>query len=167
MLAPVLIVMGVSGSGKSSVGKAIAEAGYRIFIDGDDLHPQANIDKMSQGVPLTDEDRKGWLDTIAQEAMTMIRRRETGIITCSALKRQYRDQLRSGISSINFLYLKASYEKVSQQLATRQGHFMPVSLLRSQFDLLQEPDEAEKDVITVAVQDSLEATIAVALNELI
>ena len=166
MLAPVLIVMGVSGSGKSSVGKAIAEAGYRIFIDGDDLHPQANINKMSQGIPLTDEDRKGWLDTIAQEAMRITERGQEGLIACSALKLQYRNQLRSGISSVNFLYLKASYEKVRQQLTARQGHFMPVSLLKSQFDSLQEPDEGEGDVITVEVQDSLEATIAIALKEL-
>lgn len=167
MVAPVLIIMGVSGSGKSSVGKAIAEAWKRVFMDGDDLHPQANIDKMSRGIPLTDGDRQGWLDTIVAEAMTIIEKGENGIITCSALKRQYRDRLRSGISSVNFLYLKASYEKVSQQLEARQGHFMPVSLLRSQFDLLQEPDEAEEDVITVEIQDSLEATIALALKKLV
>lgn len=167
MIAPILIIMGVSGSGKTSVGNAIAEEGKCIFMDGDDLHPRVNIDKMSRGIPLTDGDRQGWLDTIIAEAVTIIRSGNTGVITCSALKRQYRDRLRSGISSINFLYLKASYEKVSQQLATRQGHFMPVSLLRSQFDLLQEPDEAEKDVITVEVQDGLEATIAMALKELI
>lgn len=167
MVAPVLIIMGVSGSGKTSVGKAIAEEQKRIFMDGDDLHPQVNIEKMSRGIPLTDGDRQGWLDTIVAEAVTFTRSGNTGVITCSALKRQYRDRLRSGISPISFLYLKASYEKVSQQLENRQGHFMPVSLLRSQFDLLQEPDEAETDVITVAVQDSLEATIAMALKELI
>ncbi len=166
MLATVLIVMGVSGSGKSSVGKAIAEARRGIFIDGDDLHPQANIDKMSQGIPLTDEDRQGWLNTIAQQAMNMVERGAMGLLTCSALKRQYRNQLRSRISSLRFLYLKASYDKVLQQLQARKGHFMPVSLLKSQFDLLEEPDEGEEDVITVEVQDSLEATIATALKKL-
>ncbi|WP_394365426.1 gluconokinase [Niabella yanshanensis] len=159
--------MGVSGSGKSSVGKAIADEQKRVFIDGDDLHPQANINKMSKGIPLTDADRQGWLDTIVTGAKTMIRRGKAGVMTCSALKRQYRDRLRSGISSVKFLYLKASYEKVSQQSGARQGHFMPVSLLRSQFDLLQEPDETEEDVITVEVQESLEATIAIALKELV
>ncbi|MGE9314185.1 gluconokinase [Niabella sp. CJ426] len=167
MIAQILIIMGVSGSGKTSVGKSIAKEQKRIFMDGDDLHPRANINKMSQGIPLTDEDRQGWLDTIVAEAKTIVKRGETGIIACSALKRQYRDRLRSGISSINFLYLKASYEKVSQQLAARQGHFMPVSLLRSQFDLLQEPDEGEADVTTVEVQDNLEATIAIALKALV
>ena len=167
MIAPILIVMGVSGSGKSSVGKAVANEQKRVFIDGDDLHPRVKVDKMSRGIPLTDGDRQGWLDTIIAEAVTITRSGNTGVITCSALKRQYRDRLRSGISSIIFLYLKASYEKVSQQLATRQGHFMPASLLKSQFDLLQELDEAEMGVITVAVQDSLEATIAMALKELI
>lgn len=167
MIAQILIIMGVSGSGKTSVGKAIAKEQERIFMDGDDLHSHANIDKMSRGIPLTDGDRQGWLDTIVAEAKTIVKRGETGLIACSALKRQYRDRLRSGINSISFLYLKASYEKVSQQLAARQGHFMPASLLKSQFDLLQEPDEAEVDVITVEVQDNLEATIATALKALV
>ncbi|MCH5718499.1 gluconokinase [Niabella hibiscisoli] len=164
MMASIVIVMGVSGSGKTSVGEAIAKVQQRIFIDGDDLHPQVNVDKMSQGIALTDEDREGWLNTIVREAVIMNNSGKAGLITCSALKRRYRDRLRSGIASVVFVYLKASYDKVLQQLATRSGHFMPVSLLGSQFELLEEPDESEDDVVTIEVQESLEATIAVVLK---
>lgn len=166
MAGAVFIVMGVSGSGKTSVGEAIAQQQQVLFIDGDDLHPQANIDKMSRGIPLTDEDRLGWLDTIIQEALAVTGKGEKVVITCSALKQQYRDQLRTGIGSITFLYLKASYQKVFQQLEGRQGHFMPVSLLRSQFALLEEPAQRERDVITIEVQETLDKTITLVLKKL-
>ncbi|MCH5687782.1 gluconokinase, GntK/IdnK-type [Niabella sp. W65] len=111
MAGAVFIVMGVSGSGKTSVGEAIAQQQQVLFIDGDDLHPQANIDKMSRGIPLTDEDRLGWLDTIIQEALAVTGKGEKVVITCSALKQQYRDQLRTGIGSITFCILKRLTKK--------------------------------------------------------
>ncbi len=167
MAGAIIIIMGVSGSGKTSVGEAMADKQQRLFIDGDDLHPQANIDKMSQGIPLADEDREEWLNTIIREAAAIVEKGDKGIITCSALKRRYRNRLRFGIASVAFVYLKASYPKVLQQLEARTGHFMPVSLLKSQFELLEEPDETEADVITVEVQESLQATIAFALEKLV
>lgn len=166
MTGAVFIVMGVSGSGKTSVGEAIALKQKILFIDGDDLHPHANIDKMSRGIPLTDEDRQGWLDTIIAEALAVISKGGRVVITCSALKQQYRHRLRAGIGSITFLYLKASYSKVLQQLEGRQGHFMPVSLLQSQFALLEEPGPPEVDVITIEVQETLDETIALVLKKL-
>lgn len=164
MAGSIIIVMGVSGSGKTSVGKAIARAWNCAFMDGDDLHPSANINKMSKGIPLTDEDREGWLDIIVRECVAIIQNGKQMVITCSALKRKYRDKLRSGVASVTFVYLKAAYDKVFQQLEGRQDHFMPVSLLKSQFAVLEEPGKQEDDVLTIEVQESLDDTVAVILR---
>ncbi len=166
MCAQIIIVMGVSGCGKTTIGKIIADVKRFVFVDGDDLHPQTNIKKMQSGIPLNDEDRSSWLKQIIQTACTVAADGNSCVIACSALKRKYRDVLRAGIQNISFVFLKASYEKVYQQMVTRKSHFMPMDLLKSQFDTLEEPAADEKDVITIAVSGGLKETAAATLQEL-
>jgi gluconokinase len=132
--------MGVSGCGKSTVGAALAERLDVPFADADDLHPQANIAKMTAGHPLDDDDRRAWLDAVGQ---WLAAHGDGGVISCSALKRDYRDRLRGHCPSTVFLYLSGSPEVIAARQATRKGHFMPTSLLRSQFEALEplRPDE--------------------------
>ena len=136
----VIVVMGVSGSGKTTVGTALAEALGVEYAEADAFHPQANIEKMSSGVPLTDEDRAPWLEAIA----TWIREHQAtgGVVTSSALKRRYRDVLRSG-GDVWFAHLDGDRETLAERMKTRSGHFMPVSLLDSQLADLEplQPDE--------------------------
>ena len=134
----IIYVMGVSGSGKSTVGKLLAERLGYPFFDGDDYHPQANVDKMSRGEALNDGDRKGWLQILNEIAK---QHRESGaIIVCSALKKKYRNELRSDLGEdCEFLYLKGSIAVITERLSKRKGHFMPKELLQSQFDTLEEP----------------------------
>ena len=134
----IIYVMGVSGSGKSTVGKLLAERLGYPFFDGDDYHPQANVDKMSRGEALNDGDRKGWLQILNEIAK---QHRESGaIIVCSALKKKYRNELRSDLGEdCEFLYLKGSITAITERLSQRKGHFMPKELLQSQFDTLEEP----------------------------
>lgn len=136
-----LVIMGVAGCGKSTVGVALSERLGVPYIDGDDLHPQTNLDKMRQGVPLTDTDRWPWLDAVGQVLAT----RAPVIVGCSALKRAYRDRLRDAAGApIRFIYLSGSRAEISRRMADRDGHFMPLSLLDSQFAALEPPgpDEA-------------------------
>ncbi|MGJ7030240.1 gluconokinase [Niabella hirudinis] len=147
-----IIIMGVSGSGKTTVGKAVAQMrGYR-FIDGDDLHPVANIEKMRSGAPLTDEDRRDWLLRIHQEMKELNAAGISVVVACSALKRKYREVLRDGLDML-FFYLKGSSLQVGALLKARQGHFMPVQLLQSQFEALEEPTGAETDCVTIPITD--------------
>ncbi|WP_340540393.1 gluconokinase [Nocardioides sp. GXZ039] len=138
---PLIVVMGVSGSGKSVVGAALAQRLRVPYEDADDLHPPANITKMSAGHPLDDEDRYPWLEIIgawlAGHVLT------GGVMSCSALKRKYRDQLRRHVADVRFLYLEGSHELIAARQASRPGHFMPASLLASQFATLEPlaPDE--------------------------
>ncbi|MCH5598612.1 gluconokinase [Niabella ginsengisoli] len=164
MKARAIIVMGVSGSGKTSVGKALAAASEIPFIDGDDLHSQSNISKMEQGLPLTDEDRFDWFNSIIDAATKMIAGGTSCVFACSALKKKYREKLRNEIDPVCFVYLKASYERVYQHLLDRKGHFMPVSLLKNQFDILEEPGVEEEDVITIEVTDKLYDTVSATLQ---
>jgi len=166
MRSQIIIVMGVSGCGKTTIGKIIADVKKSVFVDGDDLHPQTNIKKMQSGIPLNDEDRSGWLKRIIQTACTVATSGNNCVIACSALKRKYRDALRAGIQNISFVFLKASYEKVYQQMVTRKSHFMPMDLLKSQFDTLEEPAANEKDVITIVVSGGPEETAAATLQAL-
>ncbi len=145
-LPTVLVVMGVSGTGKSTIAGLLAERlGWRLE-EGDDLHPPANVARMEQGVPLTDEDRWPWLDRVAAWIDRQGRAGEPGIITCSALRRAYRDRLRR--ANVVFVHLAGTREVISARLATRSGHFMPLSLLQSQLDTLEPPGPDER-VITV------------------
>ncbi|WOA53468.1 gluconokinase [Dickeya solani] len=154
-----IILMGVSGSGKSSVGARLAREINAKFIDGDDLHPRANIQKMASGQPLNDDDRAPWLERLNDAAYSLLHKNETGIIVCSALKKRYRDRLREGNDGMVFLYLKGSFEVILQRHQARAGHFMPTGLLQSQFDALEEPDETETDVITVDINGQMDQAV--------
>jgi gluconokinase len=136
-----LVVMGVSGSGKSTVGAALAQRLRVPFADADDLHPPENIAKMSAGEALDDHDRHPWLETVGE---WLAAHPDGGVMSCSALKRKYRDQLRHHVPGLTFLLLEGSMEVIARRQASRPGHFMPASLLRSQFATLEplQPDEA-------------------------
>jgi gluconokinase len=137
-----LVVMGVSGSGKSTVGAALAQRLRVPFEDGDDLHPPANIAKMSAGEALDDHDRHPWLEAIGE--WLAAHEATGGVVSCSALKRKYRDQLRRHVRHLEFVHLEGTREVIAARQATRPGHFMPASLLTSQFATLEPlaPDEA-------------------------
>lgn len=132
-----VIVMGVSGCGKTTVGKSLAErTGWR-FAEGDDFHPKANIDKMAVGVPLEDDDRWPWLEDIAAWVRSHANRGHNTIVTCSALKRSYRDLLIQEMPWMGFVHLHGTLEVLTDRMKHRSGHFMPVSLLTSQIDTLE------------------------------
>ena len=153
-----LIVMGVSGSGKSTVAGALGERlGWR-FEDGDSFHPTSNVEKMRAGHPLTDEDRWPWLNAIADEVARVCNKGEHVIIACSALKHTYRDVLLRGRDDVRFVFLKGTQELIADRLAHRKGHFMPPGLLTSQFNTL-EPPEAGEHVITASIDESVEAIV--------
>jgi gluconokinase len=139
MVAPI-VVMGVSGSGKSTVGAALAQRLRVPFADADDFHPPANIAKMTAGHPLDDDDRYPWLEAIGE---WLAARQSGGVMSCSALKRRYRDQMRRHRADVEFLHLAGSPEVIGRRQASRPGHFMPAALLASQFRTLEplEPDE--------------------------
>lgn len=160
-----LIVMGVSGSGKSTVAKALGDRlGWR-FEDGDSFHPPSNVAKMAAGHPLTDEDRWPWLNAIADEIGRICKGAGHVIIACSALKHAYRDVLLRGRSDVRFIFLKGPQELIAGRLAHRKGHFMPPELLTSQFRTLEPPDAGEH-VITVSIEGSVEAIVDDVLRQL-
>jgi carbohydrate kinase (thermoresistant glucokinase family) len=142
----IVVVMGVSGSGKTTVAVLLAAALGCQFQEGDDLHPAANVEKMSRGKPLNDADRLPWLRKIAAEIDGWRSRRESGVLTCSALKRSYRDIIIGDRPDVALVYLKGSYELIHRRMAARQEHFMPVALLDSQFAALQEPAPDEHPI---------------------
>ncbi|MBR0776442.1 gluconokinase [Bradyrhizobium diazoefficiens] len=153
-----LIVMGVSGSGKSTIAAALGERlGWR-FEDGDSFHPASNVEKMRAGHPLTDEDRWPWLNAIADEIERVCKRGEQVIIACSALKHTYRDVLLRGRDDVRFVFLKGTQELIADRLAHRKGHFMPPGLLTSQFDTL-EPPEPSEHVIMASIDETVEAIV--------
>lgn len=137
--------MGVSGSGKTTVGRAIAARVGWPFLDGDDLHSPESVARMAAGIPLTDADRWPWLDRIA--AWIAARQGEPGIVACSALKRVYRDRLREADRDLRFVYLKATPQQIADRLARRTAHFFPPALARAQFNDLQEPGPDENPII--------------------
>ena len=142
----IIIICGVSGAGKTTVGKLLAgELGWR-FIEADDFHPAANIQKLRIGHPLTDEDRWPWLDCLRKQIEQLLAAGENAVLACSALKRAYRDRLRVS-GEVKFVFLRGDYALVEKQLRGRRGHFMNPELLRSQFDDVQEPraDETRID----------------------
>lgn len=142
-----IVVLGVSGSGKSLIGKNIADKlGYRFF-DGDDFHSKANVDKMSQGIPLTDEDRKDWLATLN----ALLIDNPTAVIACSGLKPEYRTMLRQGLDHVAMVYLKGSIDTIWERHQKRDGHyFNGRQMLESQFSTLIEPTEEEAFIIDIA-----------------
>jgi gluconokinase len=140
-MTTVLVLMGVSGTGKSTVAGLLAGRLSWDFEDGDDLHPEANVAKMASGHPLTDDDRWPWLDRVARWIQHQIAAGRPGIITCSALKRSYRDRLRA--PGVTFVYLHGTQELIAERLAKRHGHYMPPGLLESQFADLEPPGQDE------------------------
>ena len=143
-----IVVMGVSGAGKSTVGKLIAARLDCPFRDADSFHPKANIEKMSRGAPLTDADRWPWLNAIAAWIAEHRAAGTTCVVTCSALKRAYRDVLVGTRPDVRLVYLKGRHDLIARRIATRHGHFMPPELLDSQFAALEEPQAAERPIVT-------------------
>ena len=145
---PVIVVMmGVSGSGKTTVAALLSAALGWQFQEGDDLHPLANVEKMRSGTPLTDADRLPWLRTIAAEIDRWRERGTSGVVTCSALKRAYRDIIIGNRPEVQLVYLKGSLDLIRSRLAARHEHFMPAALLESQFATLQEPTPDEHAIV--------------------
>jgi len=134
--------MGVSGSGKTTVARLFAEKTGAIFYEGDDFHPPANVSKMRQGIPLTDNDRAEWLSALRDIIVGSLARNELAAITCSALKAKYREQLQGGNARVKFVLLAGPYELIEERLKKRAGHFMPPALLASQFADLEPPSDA-------------------------
>lgn len=159
------VIMGVSGSGKSTVGKAIADHFKASFIDGDDLHPRANIIKMKSGIPLDDEDRKPWLERINDVFFSFENRHQSGVVVCSALKKKYRDMLREGNEGLIFVHLYGSKDLIRERMSRRQGHFMKEEMLNSQFAALEFPD-SEADVINVDISGSPEEIVKKAVSQI-
>ena len=147
MTLPVLVVMGVSGSGKSTVARPLAERLGWPFQEGDALHPPANIAKMAAGIPLDDADRGPWLAAIAGWIAERLRAGTGGVVTCSALRRAYRDRLREAGNGVIFIYLTGSKAVIAARMARRHGHFMPVALLDSQVATLEAPRPDEHAVM--------------------
>jgi gluconokinase len=150
--APVVVVMGVSGSGKSSIGEALAARLHWAFQEGDALHPAANIAKMSAGIALTDADRWPWLDAIADWIGARLHAGEAGVVTCSALRRVYRDRLRQAGAGVRFVYPEVARDELERRMRSRQ-HFMPPSLLDSQLQTLEPPTADEQAIVLDAATD--------------
>ena len=154
-MARPIVVMGVSGSGKSTVGAALAQRLRVPFADADDFHPPENIAKMTAGRPLDDDDRHPWLESIGE---WLALHGDGGVMSCSALKRKYRDQLRRHCAEVEFLHLAGSLETIGRRQASRPGHFMPASLLASQFETLEPLDPDERGV-TININQSLDSIV--------
>ncbi|MVT05439.1 gluconate kinase [Enterobacter sp. 10-1] len=164
MAGQCIILMGVSGTGKTTVGQALAQALGAKFIDGDDLHPRQNIVKMAASQPLNDEDRGPWLERIADVIFSLEQKNESGVLVCSALKKRYRDRLREGSGNLRFLWLTGEYECILQRMQQRKGHFMPEALLRSQFAALETPDASESDILAVDIAPDVASIVAQSLH---
>jgi len=153
--AMVVIVMGVTGAGKTTIARALAESLGWEFHDGDDLHTDASKRRMHQGIPLNDADRAPWLSAIRKLIETMLASGRNGVVACSALKQSYRDEIVVDPTSVKVVYLKGSKEMIAERLHDRGGHFMNPDLLQSQFDTLEEP----RDAIVVDVAAAPEAIV--------
>lgn len=164
-LPVVLVLMGVSGSGKTTVARLIADRLHWAFEEGDALHPPANVAKMAAGHPLDDDDRAPWLAKVADWVDARLDAGESGVITCSALKRKYRALIDRRGERVEFVYLHGSRDLVASRLAHRQGHFMPSSLLASQFETLEEP-AADEPVIRVEIGATPQAIADAVLHAL-
>lgn len=164
-LPAVLVVMGVCGAGKSTIGALLAQRLGWTFVDGDAFHPPANLDKLRRSVPLGDADRGAWLRAIAAWIDDIRRAGGHGVVACSALKRAYREVLVGGRSDVRLVYLRGERALVAQRMAARSGHVMPVQLLDSQYDTLEEPG-ADEEPLVVAVDAPPDAVVDAILRRL-
>ena len=153
-----LVVMGVSGSGKSTIGESVAKRLHWSYEDGDKFHPASNVAKMSAGEPLTDEDRWPWLQAIADEIDRLAASGARAVIACSALKRAYREILVHGRDDVRIVFLDGAQELIAERLAARKGHFMPPGLLDSQFRTLERPTPDE-GAVAVSIDAPVEAIV--------
>jgi gluconokinase len=154
-----IILMGVSGSGKTTIGNALSSQLDWSFYDGDNYHPDENIEKMSRGIPLSDEDRLIWLEILSKLLAEKYLAGENLVLACSALKQVYRHKLRSKNGHLTFVYLKGDFELIWQRMRTRQEHYMKPEMLRSQFDILEPPHDALSLNINRPVTENVQAII--------
>jgi len=153
----IVVLMGVSGSGKTTIGSALARQLGWPFLDGDDFHPPQNVAKMSSGTPLTDEDRWPWLDQLNEELRSREARGESAVLACSALKQAYRDRLARGITDWRLVFLHSSFEVLKKRAEERKHRYMPASLLQSQFATLEPPANAIQVDVVEPLERSVEA----------
>jgi gluconokinase len=157
----ILLVMGVTGSGKTTVGRLLASRLGWVFLDADDFHPAENIAKMKRGVALTDEDREPWLDAVHAELVTCAAKKQDAVLACSALKQSYRERLAAGVE-LRICYLKGTYREIAARLQSRTGHFAGEAILAGQFADLEEPGDA----LALRVGATAEEVVADVLGKL-
>lgn len=162
----VIVIMGVSGSGKTTVGQALAERLALRFYDADDFHPQENVEKMAKGTPLNDADRWPWLKRLRALIVTCLSEGQTAVLACSALKEKYRQILKQGNADVKIIYLKGSFDLFWERMKGREGHYMKANMLQSQFDALEEPTSQEAITISAdqnvaAIVDEIVATLSI------
>ncbi len=155
-----IITMGVSGCGKTTIGRMISAALDVPYYEGDDYHPKENVDKMSLGIPLNDEDRDGWLQRLSDLILEKLTNGESGVLSCSALKQKYRGRLTVDPDKVHFIYLKGSDELIRARMEKRTNHYMPAGLLKSQYEALEEPE----DIFTVSIDQSPENILLESLS---
>jgi gluconokinase len=165
MSARTVVVMGVSGCGKSTVGMRLAPKLGATFLDADDFHPPANVERMRAGIALTDAERAPWLDALAARLTAAGAKDEAVVLACSALKRSYRDALRRGAPALTLVHLTGSPALLAQRLTARPGHYMPPSLLTSQLATLETP-AADEQAITLDVAAATDELVAAILDQL-
>ncbi len=160
--ARVVILMGPMGCGKTTVGRLLAQRLHWPFFDGDDFHPEDNVEKMRAGIALSDEDRRSWLENLRDHIQGCLRENTNAVLACSALKRSYRDTLGVDQSAVRTVYLKGSFQLLRQRIDRRRHPYMNKDLLKSQFDILEEP----QDGLTVDIQDTPEAIVQTIVDAL-
>lgn len=162
----IIIVMGVSGCGKSAVGSRLAERLGAHYAEGDEFHSEANIEKMRNGIPLNDDDRWPWLNAIAEVIDDWRTHGRDAVVACSALKKVYRDILGGGHDDVVFVHLEGSMDLIAARMAKRRHEYMPATLLQSQFDTLEPPDEKTENAIAVDITPPPEAIVETVLDRL-
>jgi len=154
------LIMGVSGSGKTTVGKALAQKLEWDFFDADDFHPAENITKMASGIPLSESDRAPWLASLHNLLSSILKSNRHPVLACSALKEEYRAELLDGMDGIEVIYLKGNYDLISSRMSARENHYMRPEMLRSQFATLEEPQNALVLDVSASVEELIDKIVA-------